>query len=99
MGHASLLELAIHHQLARVGTCSLDELAALLSEYAWAQVFAAMDRLTRDGTVTLTHQTPFRISSRSHSVTLSRHGTRRRSESRLRGGAGQAHHPHAGMCQ
>jgi hypothetical protein len=60
MADAYWLELAIQHQLARVGTCSLDELVALLPEYAWAQVFATVDRLTRDGTVTLTHQAPFR---------------------------------------
>jgi len=56
MGHASSLESAIHHQRGRVGSCSLDELAALLPNYSWAQVFAAADRLTREGTITLTHQ-------------------------------------------
>jgi len=60
MGHAYWLELAIHQQLARVSSCSLDELVALLPEYSWTQVFAAADRLTRDGTVTLMHQAPFR---------------------------------------
>jgi hypothetical protein len=57
---ASSLQSAIQHQLARVGACSLDELVALLPEYSWAQVFAAADRLTREGTVTLKHQAPFR---------------------------------------
>ena len=60
MGHASSLELAIQQQLARVSSCSLDELVALLPEYSWVQVFATADRLTREGTVTLTHQAPFR---------------------------------------
>jgi hypothetical protein len=60
MGYAPSLESAIPHQLARVGSCSLDELVALLPEYSWAQVFSAADRLTRDGTVTLMHQAPFR---------------------------------------
>jgi hypothetical protein len=60
MADAYWLDLAIQQQLARVGTCSLEELAALLPEYSWAQVFAAADRLTRDGTVTLMHQAPFR---------------------------------------
>ena len=54
------IESAIHQQLARAGTCSLDELAALLPGYSWAQVFAAVDRLTREGTVTLKHPAPFR---------------------------------------
>ena len=60
MAQAYSLESAIHQQLARVGTCSLDELAALLTGYSWAQVFAAVDRMTREGTVTLKHPGPFR---------------------------------------
>ena len=59
MAQAYLIESAIHQQLARVGTCSLDELAALLPGYSWAQVFAAVDRLTREGTVSLRHPAPF----------------------------------------
>ena len=59
MAQAYSLESAIHQQLARVGTCSLDELAALLPGYSWAQVFAAVDRLTREGTVSLRHPGPF----------------------------------------
>ena len=54
------LESAIHQELARVGTCSLDELAALLPGYSWAQVFAAVDRMTREGTVALKHPGQFR---------------------------------------
>lgn len=55
-----MIESAIHQQLAQVGTCSLDELADLLPSYSWAQVFSAVDRLTREGTVTLKHPAPFR---------------------------------------
>jgi DNA-binding transcriptional regulator PaaX len=54
------IESAIHQQLARAGTCSLDELAALLPGYSWAQVFAAVDRMTREGTVALKHPGQFR---------------------------------------
>jgi len=54
------IESDIHQQLARADTCSLDELAALLPGYSWAQVFAAVDRLTREGTVALKHPAPFR---------------------------------------
>ena len=54
------LESAIHQQLARVNSCSLDELASLLPGYSWAQVFFAVDRMTREGTVTLKHPGPFR---------------------------------------
>lgn len=60
MEQAFSIESAIHQQLARAGTCSLDELAALLPCYSWAQVFAAVDRLTREGTVALKHPAPFR---------------------------------------
>ena len=58
MAQAYSVESAIQQQLARVGTCSLDELIALLPGYSWAQVFAAVDRLTREGTVTLQHPGP-----------------------------------------
>ncbi len=59
MAQTYSIESAIRHQLARVGTCSLDELAAQLPGYSWAQVFSAVDRLTREGTVSLTHRAPF----------------------------------------
>jgi hypothetical protein len=59
MAQAHSIESAIRQQLARVGTCSLDELADLLPSYSWAQVFSAVDRLTREGTLSLTHQAPF----------------------------------------
>jgi hypothetical protein len=60
MAQAYSIESAIHQQLARVGTCSLDELVSLLPGYSWAQVFSAVDRLTREGTVALKHAAPFR---------------------------------------
>ncbi len=60
MAQAYVIETAVQQQLARVGTCSLDELAALLPGYSWAQVFAAVDRMTREGTVSLKHPAPFR---------------------------------------
>lgn len=60
MTQAYSIESAIHRQLAQIDSCSLDELVALLRDYSWAQVFSAVDRLTRDGTVTLTHPAPSR---------------------------------------
>jgi len=60
MAQAYSIESDIQQQLARAGTCSLDDLAALLPVYSWGQVFAAVDRLTREGTVTLKHAAPFR---------------------------------------
>ena len=53
------IESAIHQQLGRVGACSLDELNDLLPGYSWAQVFSAVDRMTREGAVTLKHPDPF----------------------------------------
>ena len=47
------LESAIRQVLARVGTCTLEELNERLPHYSWNQVFAAVDRLNRQGTVTL----------------------------------------------
>jgi len=60
MEQAYSVESAIHEQLARVGTCSLDELVILLPGHSWAQVFAAVDRLSREGTIALKHPAPFR---------------------------------------
>ena len=60
MAQAYSVESAIHQQLARVGSCSLDELTVQLSGYSWAQVFAAVDRMTREGSVALKHPGPFR---------------------------------------
>jgi hypothetical protein len=60
MAQGYLIESAIHQQLARAGTCSLDQLTTLLPGYSWGQVFAAVDRMTREGSVTLKHPAPFR---------------------------------------
>ncbi len=47
------LESAIRQELARIGTCTLKELIEKLPYYSWNHVFAAVDRLNREGTVTL----------------------------------------------
>ncbi|MBK5281532.1 MAG: hypothetical protein JJE16_05540 [Nitrospiraceae bacterium] len=47
------LESAIRQELARVGACTLEELNERLPYSSWNQVFAAVDRLNRAGTVTL----------------------------------------------
>ncbi|TMQ31319.1 MAG: hypothetical protein E6K65_01790 [Nitrospirae bacterium] len=75
MAQELLIESAIHQQLARAGTCSLDELAAQLPSYSWAQVFAAVDRLTREGTIALKHPAPFRyiLSLAPHRSAETRH--------------------------
>ena len=47
------LESAIRLELGRIGPCSLEKLNERLPYYSWNQVFAAVDRLTREGIVTL----------------------------------------------
>ena len=47
------LESAIRQELARVGTCTLEELNERVPYSSWNQVFSAVDRLNRAGTITL----------------------------------------------
>ena len=47
------LESAIRQVLAQVGVCTLEELNERLPYSSWNQLFAAVDRLTRNGIVTL----------------------------------------------
>jgi hypothetical protein len=59
MTQTDVLELAIRKELARVGTCSLEELNERLPYYSWSQVFSAVDRLNRTGTITIQNSDPF----------------------------------------
>ena len=43
----SNVDSVICHEVARLVSCPLDELVQRLSAYSWAQVFAAVDRLSR----------------------------------------------------
>ena len=69
------LESAIRQELARVGTCTLEELNERLPYYSWNQVFAAVDRRNREGTVTLQRPDSSDTSSRSHHGNPPRHAT------------------------
>lgn len=53
MRQTDALESAICEILARVGTCTLEELNERLPYTSWNQMFSAVDRLNREGTVTL----------------------------------------------
>ena len=53
MHQTDSLELAIRQELDRVGTCTLEELNERLPYSSWNQVFSAVDRLNRAGTITL----------------------------------------------
>lgn len=53
MLRTDVLESTICQVLAQVGICTLEELNEHLPYSSWNQLFAAVDRLTRDGTVIL----------------------------------------------
>jgi hypothetical protein len=55
MARAQKIEEAILETLVRLGPCSLDELERVLRPYSWNQVFAAVDRLSRQGLLILRH--------------------------------------------
>ena len=48
-----LIEAAIAETLQRSGPCCLDDLVTSLSSSNWGEVFAAVDRMSRDGRVLL----------------------------------------------
>jgi hypothetical protein len=52
------LESVICQELVRVGTCTLQELNERLPYFSWSQVFSAVNRLNREGTITLQRPTP-----------------------------------------
>ena len=58
-GHVSEVESRILQELERLGPCTLEEFVRVLPDYTWNQVFAAVDRLSRDGTVLLRRPTRF----------------------------------------
>ena len=47
------VDLFIYRQVDGIGPCTFDELVRRLSTYSWAQVFSAVDRLSREGTLTV----------------------------------------------
>src|SRR6476660_10026063 len=55
----SNVDSVICREVARLVSCPLDELAQRLSVYSWAQVFAAVDRLSRQGTLKLSRTSRF----------------------------------------
>jgi hypothetical protein len=51
--HVPSLDSIICHEVTSQVSCTFDELVQRLPAYSWAQVFAAVDRLSRQGTVTM----------------------------------------------
>jgi hypothetical protein len=71
------VDLAIYRQLDSIGPCTFDELARRLSTYSWAQVFSAVDRLSWEGSISVsrTRGVDYVISNRagsSHSRVFAR---------------------------
>jgi hypothetical protein len=53
------VDSVIYHEVIGLVSCTLDELAQRLQAYSWAQVFAAVDRLSRQGTLRLNRMSRF----------------------------------------
>lgn len=47
------LDMVICKEVTSLVSCTLDELAQKMPVYSWQQIFAAVDRLSRQGTLTL----------------------------------------------
>ncbi|HKO30698.1 MAG TPA: hypothetical protein VJU54_06145 [Nitrospiraceae bacterium] len=53
------VDSVIWREVTSLVFCTLDDLAQRLSDYSWAQVFAAVDRLSRQGTLRLSRTNRF----------------------------------------
>jgi hypothetical protein len=53
------VDSVIYDEVMSLVSCTLDELAQRLPAYSWAQVFAAVDRLSRRGTLRLSRTSRF----------------------------------------
>ena len=55
---------AVRHRLEDVGTCLFNDLVDALGEYAWHEVFLAVDEMSRNGELILYHpgRSPLRVS-------------------------------------
>lgn len=51
--HVSTVDSVICREVTSVVSCTFDELIRRLPAYSWAQVFSAVDRLSRQGTLTV----------------------------------------------
>lgn len=57
--YAPSVDSVIHQEVIGLVSCTLDELAQRLPAYSWAQVFAAVDRLSRRGALKLNRVSRF----------------------------------------
>jgi hypothetical protein len=77
MFQTDALESAIRQVLVQVGICTLEELNERLPYASWNQMFAVVDRLTREGTVILQRpgSSDYLLSLAPRQSTLARHVT------------------------
>lgn len=47
------IDRALIRQLSSVGSCQVEEMAERLTGFTWNQMFAAIDRLSRKGTLAI----------------------------------------------
>jgi hypothetical protein len=59
MAYTVFVESAIRTELTSRGPCTLEALLQRLSQFSWNEVFAAIDRLSREGRLVLRHPTRF----------------------------------------
>lgn len=48
-----IVDSVICREITSVGTCTFDELVSRLPTYSWVQVFSSVDRLSRQGTLSI----------------------------------------------
>ena len=51
--HVPSIDGIICREVTRLVSCTVDELAQRVPAYSWSQVFTAIDRLSREGTLTV----------------------------------------------
>lgn len=56
---APSVDAVMCREITGVGSCTFDELVHRLPTYSWAQVFSAVDRLSRQGTLTVSRTRRF----------------------------------------
>lgn len=68
--HVQSVDSVIFQEVTSLVSCTFDELVERLPAYSWAQVFAAVDRLSRQGTLTVSRTRCFgyTVSIRSDSL-------------------------------
>jgi len=59
MERAATIQSTIRADLLRYGPCALQALLDRLPQFSWSEVFAAIDRLTRQGSLVLRHPSRF----------------------------------------